>query len=123
KRVETRPLAGLSRLDLVCKMLGKKPEELRAGATAFAERRTGEGGAPLLSARGLARGRRLAGVDVDVKAGEIVGVAGLLGSGRTETARAIFGLDPLDAGTIELDGKPLEVRSPRDAIASGIALL
>jgi ABC-type sugar transport system ATPase subunit len=65
----------------------------------------------------------LSGIDLDVHAGEIVGVAGLQGSGRTELARAIFGADPLQTGTLELDGKPRRIGSPRAAIAAGIAFV
>ena len=54
---------------------------------------------------------------------EIVGFAGLMGAGRTEVARAVFGADPLDAGCVELQGRALRIRSPRDAIRSGIAYL
>jgi monosaccharide-transporting ATPase len=62
-------------------------------------------------------------VTVDAARGEIVGVAGLLGSGRTETARAIFGADKLEDGEIYLEGKALKLRSPRDAIKAGLAFL
>jgi rhamnose transport system ATP-binding protein len=61
------------------------------------------------------------GVTLDVRAGEIVGMAGLVGAGRTELARILFGLTPADSGEILLNGKPLAIRSPRDAIARGIA--
>ena len=65
----------------------------------------------------------LEGVDLDLKAGEILGVAGLVGSGRTELARAIFGADRIAAGTITLEGKPIAPASPADAIALGIGLV
>ncbi len=65
----------------------------------------------------------LEGVDLDLKAGEILGVAGLVGSGRTELARAIFGADRIAAGTITLDGKPIAPQSPADAIRLGIGLV
>ena len=65
----------------------------------------------------------LDGVDIDLKAGEILGVAGLVGSGRTELARAIFGADQIAAGTITLDGKPIAPKSPADAIELGIGLV
>jgi len=124
KLVDTRPLAGLDRLDLVCLMLGKRRDEVRKGSTAFGPRDESEPAAPeLLHAAGLTRGRRLQGVTVTIGKGEIVGMAGLLGSGRTETARAIFGLDRLDAGEVHLRGKPVTLRAPRDAIDAGMALL
>ncbi|HEY6629812.1 MAG TPA: sugar ABC transporter ATP-binding protein [Rhizobiaceae bacterium] len=65
----------------------------------------------------------LEGVDLDLKAGEILGVAGLVGSGRTELARAVFGADRIAAGTITLDGRPIAPASPADAIALGIGLV
>jgi ABC-type sugar transport system ATPase subunit len=58
-----------------------------------------------------------------VQKGEILGIAGLVGAGRTETVRAIFGADQFDSGTVAMNGRPLAVRSPRDAIASGIGLV
>jgi ribose transport system ATP-binding protein len=62
-------------------------------------------------------------VSFSVRRGEIVGIAGLVGSKRTETARAIFGADPIDSGRIYLHGKPVKVRTPADAIDHGIALV
>ena len=124
RHVATRPLAGLERLDLVCLMLGKSREALAAGATAFTahgERPAGE--TPLLRAQGLARGTRLRGVSLEVGRGEVVGLAGLLGSGRSETARAVFGADPAEAGTIEVDGRRIAPRAPEDGIAARIAFL
>jgi len=64
----------------------------------------------------------LDGIDLHVRAGEIVGLAGLVGSGRTEVARAIFGADPFDRGEILLEGQPVAIHSPADAIKRGIAL-
>ncbi|HEX8687938.1 MAG TPA: sugar ABC transporter ATP-binding protein [Pyrinomonadaceae bacterium] len=127
--VAARPLAGLEKIDLVCLMLGKQREELqRGGATAFAEHHAGaapegQAAAPLLRAENLTRGRKLDRVTVEAGRGEIVGMAGLLGSGRTETARAIFGADPVDEGRLTLEGKPLEVGSPNDALRAGLAFL
>ncbi len=125
KFVATRDLADLEKLDLVCLMLAKQRDELqKKGATAFAppqERATGE--AVLLRAEKLKRGRKLNGVSFEVGRGEIVGFAGLLGSGRTETARAVFGADNVDAGEVYLDGRLIDVNSPSDAIQAGMAFL
>jgi ribose transport system ATP-binding protein len=127
KFVATRPLAGLEKIDLVCLMLGKQREELqRQGATAFGGNRADEPAAdsePLLRAENLTRGRRLDGVSLGAARGEIVGMAGLLGSGRTETARAIFGADAVDDGEVYLEGRQLKLGSPGDAIDAGIAFL
>ena len=73
--------------------------------------------------RGLRRDGVFGPVDFDLRRGEILGFAGLVGAGRTEVARAVFGADPLDGGRIELAGRPLTVRSPIDAIREGIAYL
>ena len=62
-------------------------------------------------------------VSFSLRAGEIVGLAGLIGAGRTETCRAIFGVDPIDAGKIFVDGRAARIRSPREAVAAGIALV
>jgi len=77
----------------------------------------------LLRVEGLTRKGVLHDVTFSVRRGEIVGMAGLVGSRRTETARAIFGADPIDGGRILLRGQPVKVRTPADAIASGIALI
>jgi len=121
--VATRPLAGLERLDLICLMLGKSREALAAGATAFGPPTHAASDVPLLRVTHLARGHRLRDVSLDVRAGEVVGLAGLLGSGRTETARAIFGADPADSGSMALRGAPLAPRAPDDAIAAGLAFV
>jgi monosaccharide-transporting ATPase len=123
KFVATRPLAGLEKIDLVCLMLGKQREELRQGTTAFKGAPAAAGETPLLSAENLKRGRKLNDVTVEVGRGEIVGMAGLLGSGRTETARAIFGADSVEAGEVRLEGKTVKRGSVNEAIDSGIAFL
>ncbi len=76
-----------------------------------------------LCVRGLNRAGVLHDINFEVKQGEILGIAGLVGAGRTETARAIFGADPIDSGTIEVFGKPVTIRSPQDAIKHGIGLV
>ncbi|MFL5734822.1 MAG: sugar ABC transporter ATP-binding protein [Chloroflexia bacterium] len=120
RTIDDRPISGISRLELVALMLGKELGEVRRmGATGFSEGSHQAEGV-LLQAEGLKRGRALQGVDVTVRAGEIVGLAGLLGSGRTETARAIFGADGLDSGEVRIEGKPVKFKSPGDAIELGI---
>ena len=82
------------------------------------------GAAPVaLEVRGLCRGRAIRDVSFSVKQGEILGFAGLMGAGRTEVARAIFGADPREGGEIRVHGKPVAIRSPRDAVAAGIGYL
>lgn len=77
----------------------------------------------MLSVRGLTRGRDIRDVSFDLRAGEILGFAGLMGAGRTEVARAIFGADRLEAGQILVKGQPVNIRSPRDAVRAGIGYL
>jgi simple sugar transport system ATP-binding protein len=76
-----------------------------------------------VAVRGLARKGSLQPVDLDVGEGEVVGLAGLLGSGRTETARLLFGLDKADRGRVEVDGRPVRLGSPRRAIRLGFGFL
>ena len=89
----------------------------------YGERHGEAAGDVALEVRGLARVGVFDDVSFVARAGEIVGIAGLAGSGRTEVLRAIHGADPIDAGTIEIFGRPVTIRSPRDAIALGIGLL
>lgn len=81
---------------------------------------TSGNGHVLLSARDLGRPPRLRGVNLDLRAGEIVTAFGLVGSGRSELARVLFGLDPPTTGSISMNGKELHLRSPADAIALGM---
>jgi ribose transport system ATP-binding protein len=77
----------------------------------------------LLRARGLARPPRLKPLDLELRAGEIVSVFGLVGAGRTRLARALFGLEPATEGTVEIEGRPTRLESPTDAIAAGLGYL
>ena len=78
---------------------------------------------PFFEVRDIGDSRRVHGCSFALRRGEILGIAGLVGSGRTELARLIFGADPKAGGQIMLDSKALEILSPRDAIASGIVYL
>ncbi|MDR5700544.1 sugar ABC transporter ATP-binding protein [Agromyces aerolatus] len=80
-------------------------------------------GEVVLSVRDLSRAGVFSGVDLEVRAGEIVGLAGLVGAGRTEVARAVFGIDPYDRGTVELGGRPLKPGNPQAAIDAGIGFV
>jgi galactofuranose transport system ATP-binding protein len=118
--VEERPIGAIGKLELVAKMLGKELGEVqRSGQTSF-DASGHQAEATLLEASDLRRGRALQGASVSVRAGEIVGLAGLLGSGRTEVARAIFGADVIQSGEIRLAGRPARFSSPADAIRAGI---
>jgi ribose transport system ATP-binding protein len=78
---------------------------------------------PLLEARAIHTKTGVRGVDLVVRRGEVLGLGGLIGSGRTETARALFGADRLSSGELRLDGRPLKLRSPADAVIAGIGYL
>lgn len=80
-------------------------------------------GPDLLEVRGLSRAPTVSDVSFTIRRGEILGMAGLVGAGRSETARLIFGADQPDAGTILLEGRPVRLRSPRAALAAGIAMV
>jgi ribose transport system ATP-binding protein len=120
RTVHAAPMAEVSRIQLVTTMLGRELAET------LGERRSAQDGdvqgTPVVEVAGLRRGTVLEGVDLAVRPGEIVGLAGLLGSGRTETARAVFGADPVDDGTISVKGEARALRSPRDAIRAGFGL-
>ena len=102
--------------DLIRLMVGRKLDQLYPKAKA-------EIGEVRLEASHLEREGVLHDVSLTIRAGEIVGLAGLVGAGRTELARAIFGADPLDSGEVRVDGEPVKIRSPEDAIRAGIAYL
>jgi galactofuranose transport system ATP-binding protein len=107
----------LLRIDLVQAMLGRSAESLRTRARL---RVAGEGDEPFLSARSVSVGSAINDADIDMMAGEVLGVAGLLGSGRTELARAISGIDKLDAGIIRIQGTAENIAGPRTAISMGV---
>jgi ribose transport system ATP-binding protein len=118
--VRSSAMADIDKLDLVATMLGRDINTVRRkGQTAFGPRHEGQHGT-VLSARHLSALPRVADVSVDVGKGEIIGLAGLLGSGRTDTVRLVFGADPLDGGSMSLLGKPFAPREPRDAIRAGV---
>jgi len=104
---------------LIEQIIGGKME----GAFAWKQREVGFDGTPLLEVRNLRRGRRLQDVSFKLYPGEILGLAGLMGSGRTELARALFGIDPIEAGEIIINGRPVTIKSPQDALAAGICLI
>jgi monosaccharide-transporting ATPase len=120
--VHTGELSDFSRLQLIAAMLGRELTEAERGTTSFgAKHEAGE--RPVLRARGLTSRHLLDDVSVDVRSGEVVGFAGLLGAGRSETARAIFGVEPLDSGEVEVEGKNVKTGSPAAAIKAGVAFL
>jgi ribose transport system ATP-binding protein len=111
------PVAELTTDQIIRAMVGRDIDQV------YVHSRTDVSTAPLLSVCGLGRKARLRDISFDVHPGEIVGVAGLVGSGRTELLRAIFGAEPADRGEIQVRGRPVRIRSPQDAIREGIAMV
>jgi ABC-type sugar transport system ATPase subunit len=97
-------------------MVGRKPPPPLPRLSAVAAN-------PVLRVRGLRRIGDFADVDFELRHGEVLGIAGLMGAGRTELAWALFGLAPADRGEIWIHGRNVKIASPRDAIANGIALV
>jgi ribose transport system ATP-binding protein len=116
--VATRDVASMDLDEIVRLMVGRE-----LGSADFTSGRAR--GPVALSVRGLRLGDKVRDIDFDAYRGEILGFAGLMGSGRTETMRAIFGADALESGKIFLHGgtSPTAIRSPREAVRNGIALL
>ncbi|HEY3411682.1 MAG TPA: sugar ABC transporter ATP-binding protein [Armatimonadota bacterium] len=114
--VSTLPTSEVTRDSLIRDMVGREMTETFPT-------RAPEIGEPMLEVKGLRREGVLKDINLTVRKGEIVGLAGLVGAGRTELARCIFGADRRDAGEIVLDGKTIRLRSPKDAIANGIGLV
>ena len=116
KYVATKRVADTSRDDIIRMMVGRELKE-------SIPKRPAEIGEPLLEVRNLTRKGVFENISFTVRRGEIVGIGGLVGAGRTEVVRAIFGADPIDSGEILVDGKPVRPRSPREAIELGIGLV
>jgi monosaccharide-transporting ATPase len=120
RAVKTAAMNEISKLELVSAMLGKDLGRIeKSGVTGFGEKATGEH-EPLLLAQSLAHRPRVHDVSFSVGKGEIVGISGLLGAGRTETTRLVFGMDKPENGTFDYKGQPFAPSSPKDAIAAGI---
>lgn len=119
RRIITEDIGHLTMEQAIDHIVGRKVDQ----AFRWQERQVDRSGTPLLEVRGLVSGRRVRGVDLRLYPGEILGLAGLMGSGRTELARAIFGIDPVDSGEIRVRGQAASIRGPGDAGAAGIALI
>ncbi|MCP5519625.1 MAG: sugar ABC transporter ATP-binding protein [Verrucomicrobiales bacterium] len=116
RKVATHRLADVTTADLIREMADRE-------LTEHFPREAVEPGPPVLQVRDLTTRTKLRGVSLELRRGEILGIAGLLGAGRTELARAIFGVDPIRSGEIRVHGCPASLRSPREAIRAGIGLL
>src|SRR6185436_5928923 len=114
--------AQLSREALVMAMVGREIASSAGEPQSAPEPASDAAAAPVLQARALGRKGKVQPTDIEFKRGEIVGIAGLLGSGRTELARLLFGLDSPDGGDIVVNAEPVSLQSPAEAVAQGLAL-
>ncbi|WP_354596233.1 sugar ABC transporter ATP-binding protein [Streptomyces sp. JL1001] len=122
--IHTGELAPLERMQLVSMMLGRDMAEVRRdGLTGFAAVGHDAARTPVLTATGLDRRHHLHDISVELYAGEVLGLGGLLGSGRSETAKALTGALSLDGGEITVDGKRIGRPTPAAAIRAGISML
>jgi ABC-type sugar transport system ATPase subunit len=119
------PIAEFTPDRIIEEMVGKRLlEQRRDDEQAAAETRgANRGSEPVLRVRGLTVPGRVHGVDLEVRPGEIVGLAGLVGAGRSEMLEAIFGAAPRSEGTVEMFGRPIDGTDPRSAIAAGLGYL
>ena len=114
--VATEPAAKMDRNGLISLMVGRELTQLFPKMEA-------EIGEVVLEVEGLNRGRQVKDVSFQVRRGEILGFAGLMGSGRTEVLETVFGIHAAESGTIKVKGKQVKIREPHQAIAAGIGLL
>jgi simple sugar transport system ATP-binding protein len=112
----------LPRLSLVSAMIGRELEAAEAAAASETRRSDEPSAAPAIRVVSLGKRGKVEPVDFSIARGESVGLAGLLGSGRTETAKLVFGVDVADRGHVEIDGAAVRLRSPRQAVRHGIAM-
>ncbi|MDR1536172.1 MAG: sugar ABC transporter ATP-binding protein [Planctomycetota bacterium] len=116
RKVSTREAGNITVAEIIRQMVGREiGEQFYKGEV--------ERGEPVLEARRLSDRTFLRDISFSVRRGEILGLAGLVGAGRTETARCLFGVSPLASGDILVNGRKVDIRSPRDAVANGIVML
>lgn len=111
--IGTYPAADLDEQALITKMVGRQIDQLFPSQTAPTTNK-------VLSVKHLSRQNQFSDVSFDVHEGEVLGIAGLMGAGRTEVARVLYGLDHADEGEIYFKGEPIQLRSPQEAIRKGI---
>jgi ribose transport system ATP-binding protein len=116
--VGTETTSEITKQDIINMMVGRVIYE-----DPKTESRVPEDAEVVLRVRNLNAGKLVQNINFDLHRGEILGFAGLMGAGRTETARAIFGADPIDTGVIEVNGRPVKIGSPEDAVRNGIGYL
>lgn len=110
------PAAELSRDKLISMMVGREITEI------YPKSQTRKGDM-LLEVRDLCRGRRVRNINLTLRRGEVLGIAGLVGAGRSELAETLFGIFPARSGQILIEGRPVRIRHPKEAIARGMALI
>ncbi|RYH12400.1 sugar ABC transporter ATP-binding protein [Tropicimonas sp. IMCC6043] len=118
RHITTMAASDASSERIIEAMVGRSLDTSEMAATRSADRED-----VVLSARNLSRGRKVKDVSFDLRRGEILGFAGLVGAGRTETMRLLFAADRPESGDILLNGRPVRLRSPQDAVRSGIGYL
>jgi ribose transport system ATP-binding protein len=118
ERVDTKKTSEVTKQQIINMMVGRVIyEQPKTKSNVSPDARI------VLRVNRLNAGRLVRNITFDLREGEILGIAGLMGSGRTETARAIFGADEVQSGTIEVRGRPVTIHSPEDAVANGIGYL
>lgn len=115
--IDTQPIELLDRETIISKMVGRSMEQ------EYPTRNRVPDNEVIMKVEDLSRDSKFHHVSFEVKKGEILGIAGLVGSGRTEIVRCIFGADKASSGRIYLKGKEVQIHSPKDAIRNGIALV
>ncbi len=123
RSVHHGPLAELPRPQLVATMLGREYTPLRLRRLDSDDDNAPTAMAPVLEVESLSRRGLLDDISLSIRPGEIMGLAGLFGSGRTETGMAVLGAQRIDSGTVLVNGKPVRTRTPAASIAAGVALL
>jgi rhamnose transport system ATP-binding protein len=116
RRISARPRAEVTQASLIAEMVGRDMAD-------FFARSEHPAGEVLLRVKGLGRTGSFSDVSFDLRRGEVLGFAGLVGAGRTDVGLALFGIAPADTGTVELEGGPVTIRTVRDALDHGIAYL
>jgi rhamnose transport system ATP-binding protein len=116
EHVSTTPAGEVTTGGIIRDMVGREMGEYFAQGTS-------EPGEVLMSVRGLGKDNAFSDISFDIRRGEVLGFAGLVGSRRTDVALALFGIEPADAGQVHFDGTPLTIRSPEQAMEHGIAYL
>ena len=119
KRLLTEPLSAVTPEEIVEGIVGRRVD----GALEYQERRKAADADILLEAVDLRAGRRVNGISFQLRRGEIIGLAGLMGSGRTELAQCLFGIDRPESGEIRIQGEVVDIQSPGAAVEAGLALI